>query len=153
MLSQFQRLNHRHVLPDAFAIVLSFYVSLYLRVGSEFPQFVGVLNRHILLILVIRLATFTALGVYDIIWRYVSLGDAAKLARAVSFSTLLIIASTYLIDLGRVPRAVFFIDALFVLCLLGGGRLVRRLLHERQLGSLKGEIGEATLIVGAGTTG
>ncbi len=154
MFAKVKRLNYRHLVPDTLVILFSFYLSLLLRVGPEgFSQYLQVLNRHIPLFLMLRLGIFTALGVYDIIWRYISLGDAAKLAKAVLLSTLITISTTYLVDIGRIPRAVFFIDAFLGLLLLGGVRFSRRFLYEKKGESQMSNPGEATIIIGAGVTG
>ena len=82
--------------------------------------FLSVIHRHAPLFLLIRLGAFVALGVYDIIWRYASMKDAERLFKAVVLSSVLIIAASYVVDIGRLPRAVFFIDAFLVLLLFRG---------------------------------
>lgn len=153
-LQGWRRLNPRHVFTDIFLILASLYLSLFLRLGTdEFHEFFHVLNKHAALYLVIRLGTFVTLGVYDIIWRYFSTRDAMRLGRAVLLSSVLIVASSYIVDIGRLPRAVFFIDSALVLLLLGGIRFFRRWLYEQGSIDQLRRSGSPALIFGAGSNG
>lgn len=153
-LNRVRRLNYRHVLPDIVLMVGSLYLSLYLRLSiAEYPDHVGNLTRHIPLVIVIRLFVMTAMGAYDIIWRYLSLSDCLRIARAVVVSFFIVVAASYLVDLGRIPRAVFFIDAILVTTLLGGIRLLRRWVFDSTHGRRARRTGKLTLIYGAGANG
>ncbi len=154
MISKIKRLNYRHVLPDVVIFTLSFYASLYLRVDwADFYRFLPVLNKHIALFVGIRLCTFASLGIYDIIWRYISMSDAQRLIRASAISTLIIIAATYVVDIGHLPRATFFIDLLLATTLLGMIRFARRWGYEASFGKKVQANGRRTVIFGAGTNG
>ena len=124
LINKIRRLNYRHVAPDVLLIALSLYISLWMRVGGdpELLSHVKVLNKYIALFIAIRLATFIAVGVYDVIWRFISLKDSLKLGRGILFSSVLLISATYIIDIGRLPRSIFFIDASLSLVLLAGDR-------------------------------
>lgn len=135
-------------------MVGSFYGSLALRLSWEdLIHFSQVMNRYVGIFLLVRLATFATTGVYDIIWRYVSLRDAVRLMKAVLLSTLLIVSITYFLDVGRLPRTVFIIDALLAFALLSGIRFARRLLFEGSFGKQVSEVGRIALIYGAGVNG
>ncbi len=154
MLAKFKRLNYHHLLPDLAIIAFSLYASLYLRLGwQEFSVEVPILNSYILLFLLLRMSTFTVLGVYDIIWRYVSLSDALKVGRAVLVSTMVLLATSYMVDIGRLPRATFVIDMLLVTMMLGGIRFARRFAFEYSFGLHIARTGRKTVIYGAGNTG
>lgn len=154
ILSRFRRLNYRHVLPDAVLILICLYGALFLRLDSgELPNFLPTLNRLVPLFLSIRLITFTMTGVYDIIWRYVSLDDAVRLVRGILVSSVLILATSFLVDIGRLPRAVFFIDTFLLILLLTGMRFARRQLNEARSGRQLRRSGRRTLIYGAGVFG
>lgn len=148
-----RRLNYKHVLTDIVLITVSLYASLFLRVGDDTREFLSTLNWLLPLFLVIRLATFTVLGVYDIIWRYVSFGDSLRLARGVLISSVLILAASYMVDIGRLPRAVFVIDTGLIALFLSGARFFRRFLYENSSGKRLREEGRRTLIYGAGRNG
>jgi FlaA1/EpsC-like NDP-sugar epimerase len=154
MFSKLKRLNYRHFLPDAIIVAGSLYASLFLRVGlEESKPHLHVLNSYLLLFVGLRLATLFALGVYDIIWRFISLRDAALLFRALVLSSIIEIAASYILDLGRLPRAIFFIDTALAMSLLTGLRLSRRLVYEWNLGKKIEVSGVRTLIFGAGNQG
>lgn len=154
MLKHIGRINYRHLLPDLLVITLSPYLSLMLRVsGADLSVYFGVLTKCLPMFILIRLATFISMGVYDIIWRYVSLGDSLKLVRATLVSSAFIIASTYLIDIGRIPRSTFFIDAAIVTLALSLPRMLRRIVFERVSNRIVQQNGKRTLIVGAGNAG
>lgn len=147
-------IRYPHLAFDALVVSASVYLSLFMRVGwEELPRYLPILTRYLFFFVVARLTTFYYSGVYEILWRYVSLKDALKLARAVGISSVIIIAGTYLIDIGRLPRATFFIDALFATLLLTGLRVIRRVAFEYSSKQEVRQYGKNTLIFGAGTNG
>lgn len=132
----------------------AFYLSLFLRLeGEELWTGLTVGTKLLPLFLFLRVGVFLALGLYDIIWRYVSTRDAWALIKGVGLSTLLIIAATYLVNIGRLPRSLFFIEMFLVMALLAGARLFRRFLYERSSERELRSSGRATLIYGAGVIG
>ena len=151
-----RNLNYKHLLTDSFIIIASLYLSLYLRTAgtASFEAQRHELARLIPIFLAIRLLTLVFTGAYDIIWRYVSLQDALSLFKGVALSTSFIIAATYLIDLGRVPRSVFFIDGILCGLLLAAVRIGRRQLYERaQIRTQAKGDRRRVLIYGAGDNG
>lgn len=154
MLAKLKRMNYRHVLPDLVITAFSFYASLYLRLGlSDFLGMVKILDKYIVLFVAIRMLTFAALGVYDIIWRFISLRDTVKIVRGVLLSALLVLAATYMIDIGHLPRATFLIDTCLVTLMLLGIRFARRFLQEYREGHDVRVSGRKVLLYGAGTNG
>ncbi len=152
--SRFGRVNPRHLLPDLVLLTISMYGSLFLRVsGSEVGPFLTVLNRNLILFLAIKVATFVALGVYDIIWRYISMNDAAKLFGALTLGSTFTMAGTFLVDIGRIPRATFLIDLILSFCLLAGIRFSRRLVFDYSARKGTRNHGKRVLIYGAGHSG
>lgn len=152
--SRFRRLNYRHVLPDIIVIVSSLYVSLYLRLSTGDARILlPVLDRLVVPFLLLRLGTFLVTGVYDIIWRYISINDAMRLIKAVVLSSAFVLAASYLIDIERLPRAVFFIDTFFLCLTLGGIRCARRLVYQSTSEKLIRLYGRRTLVYGAGMVG
>lgn len=148
------RVNHRHFGPDIVVLAFSLYASLFLRLEwRDFLHYVPVLNRHLFLFISVQLACFLAFDVYDIIWRYVSGRDGVKILKAVAASSVCLLATTYLVDIGRLPRAVFFIDFCLASLLVIGLRFARRVVYERTSGQAVINEGRRTLILGAGTNG
>ncbi|PIT99536.1 MAG: polysaccharide biosynthesis protein [Bdellovibrionales bacterium CG10_big_fil_rev_8_21_14_0_10_45_34] len=149
------RVNFRHAATDAVIVVFSFYFSLYLRASgtASFTEFLKSITTLIPLYLAIRLMTFVSVGIYDIIWRYVSFRDASKLVRGVFLSTAFIVSTTYFFDVG-LPRSIFFIDAIVSILLLIGVRSLRRYLYERsQTRHQNMDEARRVLIYGAGYNG
>jgi FlaA1/EpsC-like NDP-sugar epimerase len=149
-----RKLNYRHLLPDLFIMAFSLYGSLFLRVDMNgLMQHLPTLNRLLPIFIFLRVATFIATGVYDIIWRYMSLEDTFKLLKGILISSLLIVAATYFIDIGRLPRSVFFIDSMLITLGLAGIRMARRLLFDHSHDKQVRETGRRTLIIGASHNG
>ncbi|MGE3974626.1 MAG: polysaccharide biosynthesis protein [Bdellovibrionales bacterium] len=148
------RINWRHLLPDLAVMIFSFYAALYLRVETEgFVSYAPVLTLYLPLFLLINVVTFTLMGVYDIIWRYVSAADAVKLIKATSLATALLFISAYLLEFGMLPRSFFFIYLFLVTAFMGSIRLVRRVHFEQSYEQKVRESGRRTLIFGAGANG
>lgn len=149
-----RRVSFNHFVPDVILIFTSLYASLYIRLGwEEMWNFTSILNKYILLFFLVRIASFVTFGVYNIIWRYISLSDVLKLLRAIGVSSILLVSVTYLLDLGRLPRTVFLIDTGILTLGMVGIRILRRLTHERTPLSENEKEGKRTLIFGAGSNG
>ena len=94
MVKLLRRVNYRHILPDLLLITGSLYLSLYMRVGWDvLPQHLPTLHRYIIFFVLVKLTTFICFGIYDIIWRYISMLDGMKLFRTVLISSSLIVES------------------------------------------------------------
>jgi UDP-GlcNAc:undecaprenyl-phosphate/decaprenyl-phosphate GlcNAc-1-phosphate transferase len=101
----------------------------------------------------IQLAAFVLLGLYQILWRYVSVIDMLVIARCVSVGTVVggLVVLVVQRDLGQ-SRAVFLIDFILLTLLLGGSRMFFASL--RQWFGMQGRAtGRRVLIVGANETG
>ncbi|WP_413287801.1 polysaccharide biosynthesis protein [Bdellovibrio sp. HCB337] len=141
-------------MTDLLLVVFSFYASLFLRVNIDEAQyFIPALNKILPIVLVFRLLCFLYFETYNIIWRYVSAIDAFRLVKAISVSSVLIVATTYLFNLGAIPRSVYFIDAFLLVFMLAGIRIARRLFYEYQSSRQMQKYGARTLIYGAGVMG
>lgn len=150
----------RHLLSDAVIITACLFFSLYLRLGMDgFPTYLSITLYFIPVTVVVRLLCLYLLGCYRVIWRYVSINDAVRLAQAVGLSSIILLALSFLTsrtltDLPHttLPRSVYIIDAVIVLMALMGIRLLRRMHHESRSTRQIRE-GRRTLIYGAGTNG
>ena len=155
-LSTLLRFSPVHVAIDATLLTLSLYASLYIRLGeAHLDQHLSTLNKLAALLVLTRLLTFLAFGVYTCLWRYVSTGDAARLGLAVITSVPFLVSVTYLFEnFGYLPRTFFVIDALVAGAFLTGVRLARRQLFERRMRPAKGAASLGKLIIyGAGQNG
>lgn len=151
----FRRISPRHFVPDAAIVVVSLYVALFLRVGSEgFLEWIRPLHFALPIVLFLRMACLMAFGCYAVMWRYISVVDTVRLVKAVAASAVLIILFAFFLpdQIGRLPRAVYFIDSLLAGLGLFGIRLARRV-HFESRGSRLAREGVRTLIYGAGHNG
>jgi UDP-GlcNAc:undecaprenyl-phosphate GlcNAc-1-phosphate transferase len=105
------------------------------------------------IVIPIQLAAFVLLGLYRILWRYISVVDMLVIARCVSVGTAVagVVVLVLQRDLGQ-SRAVFLIDFILLSLLLGGSRMFFASL--RQWFNMQGRTaGRRVLIVGANETG
>lgn len=150
------RIAFKHMAADSVLILASLYLSLWIRLGeARIDEHVDSLNRLAAAFLVIRLLSLTGFGVYQSMWRYISIFDAIRLAKAVGFSMFLMISLTYLApELGYLPRSFFIIDALVCGGLMMSLRLLRRRLFEKQMSPAKSQLGLGKMVIyGAGMNG
>lgn len=147
--------HYRHIIPDLLIMVGSLYISVYLRIGYEtYDSYLPMILNYLPIVIVVRMICLNTMGVYNILWRYVSAYDAMRIVRAVFLSTAIILAISFLTAdaLGRLPRSIYFIDTILVTLGMMGVRLTRRLQTE-SVRSREVKTGRRTLIYGAGMNG
>ena len=137
-----------------FCLLSGAYVLAYLLrfEGLLTADLQGLIVRSLPIILVAKLACLGAFGVYRGVWRYAGLPDLLVVFRAVTLGSLLsACALLYLWRFHGFSRAVFVIDWLLAVVLIGGARVMERLLDEW----IRDAAGRGTpiLIIGAGDTG
>ena len=119
---------------DIFMTALSFGVAVYLRLGDEILWY----PRERLLIGCVTLTVIGAViywrsGLYRGIWRYASIPDLTAIAKAVSLTILVFLLVMFVwIRLETLPRSLPFINWLVLMALLGGPRLVYRMVRDRR---------------------
>jgi FlaA1/EpsC-like NDP-sugar epimerase len=121
--------------------------------GAVPPEYQAVFLKTLPMLLVIRGLAFVAFGIDGGLWRYAGIWDLCRILLAVSISTLLLYVFVYWpLTPALYPRSVVIIDALLLICLLGGLRLAWRMLsyvtHLTRVGR-----GRRVLIIGAGDAG
>lgn len=157
-------IKYWHILSDIVLFCFSAWLSMSVvqNHGEKFGTLLGfthVLWPLILISTVCKLLFFIPLGVYTIIWRYVSLADATRLGVAIFASSLLMIVCNFALSTAGVMSAnelllgVFLVDGLFAFLLTSGIRAGRRIVHERISEMKIKEHGKLTLIYGAGANG
>lgn len=103
------------------------------------------------LVMVVQGAFFWRLGLYRGVWRFASLPDLIRIAKAVLMGMAVAAVGIFLtMRLQHVPRSVFPLYTLLLICLLGGPRLLYRWYKDRELYT---HGGQRVLIVGAGRAG
>jgi FlaA1/EpsC-like NDP-sugar epimerase len=129
-------------------IVLSSYFAFSLRFDGTIPSellvtFVATLPWALL----IRLGMFVPFGLYSGLWRYTGVWDLGRIVAAVFTSSAMLQVLVYgELGPGRYPRSIVIIDSMLLVCLLGGVRLLWRVLP----GAVRRHGGRRVLIVGAG---
>jgi FlaA1/EpsC-like NDP-sugar epimerase len=131
-------------------IVLANYLAFWLRFDGSLPADVApMLAATLPWIIGVRGLVFAALGLYGGLWRYTGVWDLSRIVAAVLASSLILYVSVY----GRVtvgyPRSVVLLDAILLVFLLGGARLMRRVLPS----IVRARSRRHVLIVGAGDAG
>jgi len=146
----------RYRLPGLLAvqvalIVLSNQAAFWLRFDGQVPATQQPYNTALLPLLIgVRLAVFFPLRIHQGVWRYASIWDLFNIITGVVVSSALFWFATHrLLGIEVYPRSVFIIDAILLVCMMGGVRLGRRVLHA------SGPHGDSNrvLIYGAGNAG
>ena len=145
---------------DGMITGVALYLAFEVRFEGAVPPVYATQLRVLLPIVIVgRLATNAFLGMYRLMWRYVSIVDAIRIARTYAvFSGLLIVLRLSLPGeawtLLRLPLSVIAIE--FLLSFTGscGVRLLRRIRYERRQLQPEGRGNERRLLlVGAGSIG
>lgn len=138
------------------ALITTAYVGAYLlRYEGDISEWnLSLIERSLPLLIPVKLVSFWAFGLYRGQWRYVSVGNLWEIAKAVPVSSLVIVGSLlYFYRFEGYSRAVFIIDCLLTLLLIGGVRLLMRLFREYFNQQAEQRHSIPVLIVGAGDGG
>ena len=129
--------NRGHIafLHDLAMAALSFPIALYLRLGDDiFAYGDAALLRGTPLFAAVAGTVFWSMRLYRGIWRYASLTDLTAIAKASTAAVLIFLPLMFLVTrLEGVPRSVMVINWLLLLILLGGPRVLYRLIKDRRL--------------------
>lgn len=127
-LSEFS-LNTRKSLLVAFdilALPVALWCGYALRVGELWPEYIA--NAWWLFIAapVVAVPIFIKMGLYRSVLRYVGSQALIVIAKAISITTLILLALMVMSETTGVPRSVFFSFWLFSVFFIGGSRLFFR---------------------------
>ncbi|MFA7535197.1 MAG: nucleoside-diphosphate sugar epimerase/dehydratase [Desulfuromonadales bacterium] len=137
-------------------VVVSFWFSFLLRFDLRIPEkFVFAALWLMPLVIIAKLLVFWVSGLFSGWWRYVSIPDLLALLRANIFGSLAFLPiALFFFRFSGFPRSVLIIDAILCFLLMGGVRIVARMLREHIEMNRKGKRNRQTvLIVGAGAVG
>ncbi len=141
---------------DLALIPTATYFAFWLRFDGAIPRaYLDVYVQTLPWLLAIRGLTFLPLGLYGGLWRYTGVWDLSRILIAVFTSSVLLQVAVYH-DLGPglYPRSIVIVDSLLLVCLLGGARLLCRVVLWRVVPSLTStKPGRRVLIIGAGDAG
>lgn len=139
---------------DAAIIVFSYVAAYFIRFdGIPEAQYLEMMIRTLPLVVVVRLATLFYFKLTTSMWKYASIKDLTQIIKAVTVSSVFIVAITMVTSAGH-PRSIFIIDWLLLTIALSGERFIIRLTRPLRW-SMKNKPRRRTkaLIVGAGDAG
>ncbi|MFZ3063342.1 MAG: nucleoside-diphosphate sugar epimerase/dehydratase, partial [Actinomycetota bacterium] len=142
------------ILTDIVLVTAALLLAFLIRFEASIPAADwDILRGTILAIIIVKIGTFYLSGLYERMWRYVSMKELNTLLRAVAISSLAIVILLFYIQRTGFPRSVIVIDALLTLLLVGGVRFgvrsIYEMRHHRSI--LSGS--RPVLIFGAGDAG
>jgi FlaA1/EpsC-like NDP-sugar epimerase len=125
---------------------------LRFNLGTVPDHFMAEAIRIFPLVFAVHGLAFWHYGLYRGIWRFASLPDLLRILKAVLAAMAICAISIFLwTRIAHVPRSVLPLNALLLVGLLGGPRIIYRLLKDRQVFNQGGEgTRQQVLIVGAG---
>lgn len=115
---------------------LSFVAAVYLRVSPEvFPFYAEeFLLEGTAVFTLVAAVVFASMRLYRGIWRYASLNDMVAIAKAVTLTILIFLPLMFMLTrLDSMPRSVLVINWFVLMTLLGGPRILYRILKDRRL--------------------
>ncbi|MEZ9576833.1 MULTISPECIES: polysaccharide biosynthesis protein [unclassified Vibrio] len=133
---------------DIFAIALSIYLAIALRLGTY--TFELGLDEWVTLVLTISITifSFAKLGMYRAVLRYMMFPAVGNIFLAVFISSLTLVISGFFFHT-FIPRSVPFIYAGLAILTLGGPRIMIRSVYDQMIKRKKPNV----FIYGAGATG
>lgn len=110
-------------------VVAANQAAFWLRFDGVIPAAQQPYHRSLLpLLIATRLVVFLPLRLHQGVWRYAGIWDLRNIVAGVALSSVAFWLLVHgLLGAGAYPRSVFIIDAVLLLCLMGGVRLARRL--------------------------
>ncbi|RIH84452.1 polysaccharide biosynthesis protein [Calidithermus roseus] len=145
-------------IPLKFAIDLLLWASaapiaFWLRLDNPWPQYSHMVLLYTALGFPLKALLIYGFGLHRQSWHKVGVRDLEALAKAIGLGVIVLAAVAFLSPPElRVPRSVPLIAGGIAFLLMGGARLLDRLLHERVRGAAPGEA-RRILVVGAGEAG
>jgi UDP-GlcNAc:undecaprenyl-phosphate GlcNAc-1-phosphate transferase len=142
------------VFLDGLLITLAYYASYTLLFGpiegtSDWNLFITTAP----LLVILKLASFLAVGVYRGLWRYTSIDDLITYIKGVTMGSVVsVLAILLLFRFQNFSRKVFVLDAILLFFLVVGSRMTFRLIRQVLPASVAAD-GRRVLIYGAGDGG
>ena len=161
-----ERLKHpvyRHrltqIAADAVLLAAAYYLAFRLRfldaAGGIPDRYDHMLAGSIGFVVVGQLIVFYAFGLYEKWWRYFRLPDMISVLRACAVATAILAIGFLLLKPfdDQIPRSVVVINFLLTVFLIGGARLLARMILVERLARRQVRGAREVLVVGAGSGG
>ncbi|EMW7172107.1 polysaccharide biosynthesis protein [Vibrio fluvialis] len=144
------RMNKRiiSILIDTFFIIFSFYSAYWVRVGNIEIIHSPTIPYLLSTVTVVTILSFTRLGLYRAILRYLTFHALAVVSVGTLISAASVAVAAFYFDT-PVPRSLPIIYGTFLCLLCGGSRLIVRVL----VAGINGKDRKVVLIYGAGSAG
>mgnify|MGYP003993544911 CR=1 FL=1 len=143
------------ILVDIIVINIA-YISAYLLKfeGIVSDENMRLIETSLPIMILVKISFFSIFGLYKSEWRYIGIHDMIKVFKGVSLSTLLCIAIIFILYRFKgYSRAVFVNDYVLTLLMVGGVRVLIRVLKEYFSGIVDESKKLPILIMGAGDGG
>lgn len=145
-------------IADILMLNLAYIFALWLRfegqtTGNQFRAYFEVYLEHWLELTLIKLAVFTYLKIYKNLYKYASITEVMNITFAVGVANALAISYLTFFH-AALPRSVYIIVAMLDIMLIGGSRMMARVLlkvkstHHDTQGAVK-----RILVIGGGDAG
>ncbi len=143
------------IVHDILASVVAWTFGFSLRFNFDIPaDFIRVLLTTMPWVVMLQLAIFMYVGLYQGVWRFASLPDLKRILKAVTFSALAVAGALFMLKpYGVIPRSVLILNPVLLLLIMGGSRLAYRAWKEHKLYGLTQTLGSPVLVLGAGEAG
>ncbi len=104
-------------------------------------------------VVIVKFTSFYYFGIYQSLWRYVGIRDMMAVIKGATLSGLIIMTGIVMtVRFQEYSRAVFMIDWMLTIGMIGGSRLAIRILKEYMADYQKDD-GKRVVIIGAGDAG
>jgi FlaA1/EpsC-like NDP-sugar epimerase/CheY-like chemotaxis protein len=142
------------LVSDAVIIAFSYIAAYFIRFdGMPDAQYMVIMVGALPFVLIVRMAALFYFKLNTNIWQYASLKDLTQIIKAVTISSVFIVAIAMVIQIGH-PRSIFIIDWLLLIIALSGTRFTVRLTRPLRTRHKNGNgRRKKVLIVGAGDAG
>lgn len=141
-------------LIDTILLSLSYFLAYEIRFEFFVPEMhMELLKSAFMFVVLIKIALYSIFGLYNSLWRYVSIDELFKLIVATTISSVIV----YILNINfylSIPRSVILIDWMISILLAGGFRLSYRLMRKayQNVTQTKSNI-QRVMIIGAGDAG
>ena len=137
---------------DVAAAVVAWCLAYWLRLNLDIPaEWVDGLIAALIVCVPVQAAAFYGFGLYRGVWRFASLPDLRRILFAVATGA---VAGPFLLLMlklnGGVPRAVFLLEPLLLVLIMGGSRFAYRSWKEHRLFGATLSQGAPVLVIGTG---
>lgn len=115
------------------------------------PYYIEDIARYLPVVIAIQVTMFWYFGLYRGVWRFASIPDLIRIAKAVVLGAGFIAIALFLwTRMEGLPRSVLPLYAVFLVIFVGGPRFIYRWFKEHKLKIIRGK---PALIIGAGRAG